>query len=252
MKKNTLTSEILLTALKNKKIMQMTELKNTLGSQCRMTVLRKMGELDYVTSYSHSGKYYSLKRIVRYNRHGIWSCQSALFSKVGTLKKTIKFQIDNSEKGFSAFELRKILKVKVEDVLLELVKNKTLTRKKMDGIFIYYSTVSNLKKKQELTRKAKIQSPDIEMKPDILMHELKAALIIFYSTLNEKQRRLYAGYESLKIGYGGDKRIGDLLDIDKKTVAKGRQELLGGKTEVDNIRESGGGRKSVKKNSSGH
>ena len=81
------------------------------------------------------------------------------------------------------------------------------------------------------------------------MHELKAALIIFLSTLNEKQRRLYAGYESLKIGHGGDKRIGELLDIDKKTVAKGRQELLGEKVEVDNIRESGGGRKPVKKNS---
>lgn len=252
MRKNTLESEALLTALKTKKIMPMAELKNTLGSQCRMTVLRKMGELDYITSYSHSGRYYSLKRIARYNRHGIWLCQSAMFSKVRTLKKTIAFQIDNSKKGFSASELRKILKVKVEDVLLELVKNKTISRKKMSGIFIYYSVVSNLKKKQELTRKAKIQSPDVEMKPDVLMHELKAALIIFYSTLNEKQRRLYAGYESLKIGHGGDKRIGELLDIDKKTVAKGRQELLGGKTEVDNIRESGGGRKSVKKNSSGH
>lgn len=252
MRKNALGSEALLTALKTKKIMPMAELKNTLGSQCRMTVFRKMGELDYITSYSHSGRYYSLKRIARYNRHGIWSCQSAMFSKVRTLKKTIAFQIDNSKKGFFASELRKILKVKVEDVLLELVKNKTISRKKMSGIFIYYSAVSNLKEKQELTRKAKIQSPDVEMKPDVLMHELKASLIIFYSTLNEKQRRLYAGYESLKIGHGGDKRIGELLDIDKKTVAKGRQELLGGKTEVDNIREPGGGRKSVKKNSSGH
>jgi len=61
------------------------------------------------------------------------------------------------------------------------------------------------------------------------INELKAALIIFFSTLDEKQRRLYAGYESLKIGHGGDKRIADLLDIDPKTVAKGRRELLGGK-----------------------
>lgn len=252
MKRDTLKSNSLLTALKNKKIMTMAELKDALGSQCRMTVLRKMGELDYTTSYSHSGKYYSLKRIARYNRYGIWSYQSAMFSKVKTLKKTIEFQVNNSKKGFSASELHKILKVKVEDVLLELVRCKKITRKKMAGVFIYYSAVSNLKKKQELTRKDKIQSPDVEMNPDILIHELKAALIIFYSTLNEKQRRLYAGYESLKIGYGGDKRIGELLGIDQKTVAKGRQELLCGKTKVDNIREPGGGRKTVKKNSSGN
>jgi hypothetical protein len=85
------------------------------------------------------------------------------------------------------------------------------------------------------------------MKPTVLMNELKAALIIFFCTLNEKQRRLYAGYESLKIGHGGDKRISELLDLDQKTVAKGRQELLGGKVNVDNIRESGGGRKQTKK-----
>jgi len=252
MRKNTLDSGALLTSLKDKKIMMMADLKSTLGSSCRMTVLRKMRELDYITSYSHSGKYYSLKRIVRYNRYGIWSYQSAMFSKVGTLKKTIEFQIDNSRKGFSASELHEILKVKVEDVLLELVNNKSITRKKMSGVFIYYSAASNLMKKQVVTRKDKLQSPDVEMNPDVLMHELKAALILFYSTLNEKQRRLYAGYESLKIGYGGDKRIGELLDINKKTVAKGRQELLGGETEVDNIRESGGGRKSVKKNPSSY
>lgn len=252
MRRNTLDSGVLLTSLKNKKIMMMGDLKTTLGSLCRMTVLRKMRELDCITSYSHSGKYYSLKRIARYNRYGIWSCHSAMFSKVGTLKKTIEFQIDNSTKGFSASELHKILKIKVEDVLLELVNNKSITRKKMSGVFIYYSAAANLLKKQVLTRKDKLQSPDVEMDPDVLMYELKAALIIFYSTLNEKQRRLYAGYESLKIGHGGDKRIGELLDIDKKTVAKGRQELLGGETEVDNVRESGGGRKSVKKNPSGH
>jgi hypothetical protein len=66
----------------------------------------------------------------------------------------------------------------------------------------------------------KIQSPDDEMRPDILMNELKAALIIFFSTMDEKQRRLYAGYESLKIGHGGDKRISSVVNRrpDKDTL----------------------------------
>ena len=85
------------------------------------------------------------------------------------------------------------------------------------------------------------------MKSDILTDELKAALIIFYSTLDEKQRRLYAGYESLKIGHGGEKRMAELFDLDRKTVARGRQELLGGKVNIDNIRESGGGREQIAK-----
>jgi hypothetical protein len=51
----------------------------------------------------------------------------------------------------------------------------------------------------------------------------------------------------LKIGPGSDKKIAELLELDQKTVARGRQELLGGKVNVDNIRESGGGRKPIKK-----
>ena len=223
------------------------ELKSTLRTQYRMTVFRKLSMLGYISRYSHSGKYYSLKRIARYNKYGIWSYKSALFSKNGTLKKTIENLIGSSKKGYTAFELNSIVKVKVEDALLELIKTKIISRKKITGIYIYFTNASKLSKKQELTRIGKIQYPDEEMKPAILMNELKAALIIFFSTLNEKQRRLYAGYESLKIGHGGDKRIAELLDLDQKTVARGRQELLGGKVNVDRIRKSGGGRKQIKK-----
>jgi hypothetical protein len=249
MKKILLPSELLLSRLKDIKIMTIQELKDVLKTQCRMTVFRKLTALDYISSYSHSGKYYSLKRIARYNKYGIWSHRDALFSRSGTLRKTIEFLINNSTKGYTASELRSRLKVKVEDVLLELVKNKTVARKKLSGIFVYFSILPKLARKQELTRIDKIQYQDEEMRPEVLMNELKAALIIFISTLNEKQRRLYAGYESAKIGHGGDKRIAELLDLDKKTVAKGRKELLNGELNIDIIRESGGGRKETKKKS---
>ncbi len=249
MKNISIDSEKLLTSLIDNKIMTLNELKSTLKTECRMTVFRKLSILGYISSYSHSGKYYSLKRIARYNKYGIWSYKSALFSKNGTLKKTIEFLTNNSTQGYTASELNNILKIKVEDALLELVKSKIIIRKKISGIYIYYATASKLSKKQELTRIGEIQYPDEEMKPAVLMNELKAALIIFFCTLNEKQRRLYAGYESLKIGHGGDKRIAELLDLDQKTVARGRQELLGGKVNVDSIRKSGGGRKKIKKKS---
>ena len=236
MENKSIYSELLLTYLNDKIIMTIKELKSTLKTQCRMTVFRKLSMLGYISSYSHSGKYYSLKRIARYNKYGIWSYKSALFSKNGTLKKTIKFLIDNSTQGYTASELNSIVIVKVEDALFELVKTKIIIRKKISGIYIYYAKATKLSKKQELTRIGKIQYPDEELKPAILMNELKAALIIFFSTLDEKQRRLYAGYESLKIGHGGNKRISELLDLDQKTVARGRLELLGGKVNVDSIR----------------
>ncbi len=243
-------SNLLLTHMNEKKITVMPELKVLLNTQSRMTVFRKLKKLDYITSCSHKGKYYSLNSIAKFNDYGIWKYQSILFSKFGTIKKTLAFLIDNSSKGYSASELYSILNIKVDDVLLGLVKNKHVTRKKISGKYIYYSNAPNQCRKQELTREDQLQQFDqVKMNPDILLNEIKAALIIFFSTLNEKQRRLYAGFESLKAGYGGDERIARLLDLNIKTVSKGRKELLSQKVAVDTIRKKGGGRKQLKKKS---
>ena len=75
------------------------------------------------------------------------------------------------------------------------------------------------------------------------MNDVKASIILFYCTLNEKQRRLYAGLESLKIGNNGDQVIAKLLGLNRKTVSKGRNELLNDSINTDTIRNSGGGRK---------
>ncbi len=157
--------------------------------------------------------------------------------------------IFNSSKGYTASELNKIIKGKTDDVLLELSKSKFVNRKKISGVYVYFSTSPHSGRKQEFTRRESVQYHDnLNMRPKVLIDELKAALIIFFSTLNEKQRRLYAGFESLKAGYGGDKQIAELLNIDQRTVAKGRRELLSREVDVDTNRKKGGGRKPVKKN----
>ncbi|MCP4749940.1 MAG: hypothetical protein GY866_03515, partial [Proteobacteria bacterium] len=228
----------------------MDELKDLLKTRSRMTVFRKLKKLDYISSCSHKGKYYSLNALAEYDEHGVWLYESVSFSKHGTVGKTLEHLIDNSPKGCSAYELYSILEIKVDDALLALVKNGGATRKKTSGCYVYYSKAPNLARKQELTRKDGLRSLDTErVDPGISTDELKAALIIFFSTLNEKQRRFYAGFESLKVGRGGDELIAELLDLNPKTVARGRRELLGGKTDVDTIREKGGGRKRIKKKS---
>ncbi len=244
------SDQSLITYLNNKKIATIEEIKATLNTQSRMTVFRRLNQLDYISSCSHRGEYYSLKRIAKYNQSGLWIYNSVLFSIYGTLKKTLQMLINQSQGGYNASELNKVLNVKVDDALLELIKNKSINRKKIAGVYVYFTSAPNCAKKQELTRTESIQYQDsLEMHPEILANELKAALIIFYSTLNEKQRRLYAGFESLKVGYGGDKKIAELLNIDKRTVAKGRKELLSRDVDLDTIRETGGGRKQIKKKS---
>jgi len=82
---------------------------------------------------------------------------------------------------------------------------------------------------------------------EVTAEELKAAILLFYSLLDEQQRRLYAGLESLKLGRGGDRQLADFLDLDPHTVARGRQQLLSQDVEVDRAPNAGAGRKRVQK-----
>ena len=80
---------------------------------------------------------------------------------------------------------------------------------------------------------------------------LAAAIAVFCSVLNEKQRRLFAGLASLLCGRGGDRRAAALLGLHRKTVAKGRRQLTTGDVEADRVRKRDGGRKPLQENTLG-
>jgi hypothetical protein len=48
----------------------------------------------------------------------------------------------------------------------------------------------------------------------------------FYNSLNEKDRRRYAGLEALKIGRGGRNYIAEVLGCSRRTVSKGAEEVV--------------------------
>jgi hypothetical protein len=82
---------------------------------------------------------------------------------------------------------------------------------------------------------------------EVAPEEVKAAILLFYSLLDEQQRRLYAGLESLKLGRGGDRQLADFFDLDPHTVGRGRYQLLSQDVEVERARKVGAGRKRVEK-----
>lgn len=75
-------------------------------------------------------------------------------------------------------------------------------------------------------------------------HSIEKTMIIVYTLYSEKDRRLYAAAEAVKLGFGGISYIARLFNCDRKTVSKGIYELLHPETiEKDRIRKPGGGRK---------
>jgi len=76
--------------------------------------------------------------------------------------------------------------------------------------------------------------------------EIEAQMQELYLRLPEKNRRLYAGVEALKLPYGGITYIAELFCCSRDTVRLGMKELSEEETlELDRNRKVGGGRQSV-------
>jgi hypothetical protein len=242
-------SDELRSLLLRNRIATLGELKQALGTAVDVTVFRKLRSLDYLTSYSHRGRYYTLREIASFDDNGLWSQATVWFSRFGTLLATAEAFVNRSPRGYFADELAPALHVEVQDALHHLAQQRRISRQIVSGRYLYTAIDRNVQRGQLLTRRSVEALPTVADASvlDVPPEELKAAILLFYSLLDEQQRRLYAGLESLKLGRGGDRQLADFLDLDSHTVARGRQQLLAQDVEVDRARKAGGGRKPVEK-----
>jgi len=249
MQKSKLSSEALVKLFYQNKVLQYVDIKDALGTQVKMTVFRKLKTIGYRSSYSHAGKYYTLKEIAQYDSDGLWSFGQIHFSKFGNLLNTIEAFVLSSNNGYFASELNQLLHVEVHDSLLNLFKKKRLLRQQIGGEYLYLSPVTHAL--QFDNRKQQFEQATTEtLAPHAVpfaTEQVREALNLFLSVLNEKQRRLYAGFESLKIGYGGDTFIAKITGMNIKTVARGRRELQSQQITPERIRQVGGGRYPLEK-----
>lgn len=244
------SSDPLLRLLRANKIAVLPDLLRALGSDVPLTVFRKLKPLEYRTSYSHRGRFYTLDRIARFDEHGLWSHDSVWFSRYGTLVETAEAFVNRSPSGYFVAELQDALHVSVQDPLLQLVSQQRITRRLVSGLYLYCSADAAIGLRQLQARQERSPAPAVSggvIAATSVSDELKAGIVLFYSFLDEKQRRLYAGLEALKLGRGGDRRISELLGLDPHTVAKGRRELLSQDVQRQRVRRAGGGRKPTEK-----
>ena len=235
--------------LQRHKIATLDELKQALGTEVALTVLRKLKELDYLTSYSHAGRYYTLRAIARFDGDGLWSHDGVWFSRHGTLLATARHFVELAPQGYFAQELASALHVQVHDGLRQLVERRQIARQSLAGLYLYTSTDAATRQRQLLNRRSSQAVPTLTdvSRLQVAPEELQAAIILFYSLLDEQQRRLYAGLESLKLGHGGDHQLADFLGLNPHTIARGRQQLLEQGVQFDRVRKTGGGRKPLEK-----
>lgn len=238
----------LLALLESREVVTFKELATVLGTDAKATIFRKLKGIDYRASYSHRGRFYTLADEDKFDVLGLWSFEGIRFSSYGTLRKTAGALVSLSDAGLYAGELAAMLHVEVNDVLLYLVKNKHLHRESFPAGYLYCSPEPKTRRRQLAMRRAAESEAEAGRLPaGELPDELMAAIVLFFCLLDEQQRRLFAGLESLKWGYGGDRKVARLLGLDEETVARGRRQLLDRDVELDRARKPGGGRKPVEK-----
>ena len=231
------------------KIADLPQLKRVLGTSVDLTVFRKLRQLGSHTSYSHRGRFYTLQEIARFDARGLWSHKGVWFSRYGSLVDTVEALAQASPNGYYAQELTDVLHVEVQEPLRHLVQQHRLSRSALGGRFLYTAVDSAQRRQQTLARRLTQQLPvavhseALELSAD----ELKATILLFYGLLDEQQRRLFAGIESLRIGHGGDRLLAEFLGLDAHTVARGRQQLLEQEVNLGRVRRSGGGRSRAEK-----
>jgi hypothetical protein len=146
------------------------DLRAALGTTSRTTIFRILKAVGYFTSYSHAGRYYTLRRTPKFDRRGLWSWRGIGFSSHGTLRATSVFLIKQSEAGQTHEEMQRQVCLRVHDTLRSLVKDGTITRERFEDAYVYLSADSKKAVAQmAVRRKLHVPAPAAVLPRDPLL-----------------------------------------------------------------------------------
>jgi len=80
-----------------------------------------------------------LSHIPQFDDYGLWMHQGIGFSKEGTLKATLLKLVETAPSGFTHTELKHLLRVKVHNTLLGLVREERIGREHIEKAYLYIS-----------------------------------------------------------------------------------------------------------------
>jgi len=175
-----------------------------------MTVFRRLRELGYSTSYTHGGRYYGLTELLEFDDRGLWFYRDVGFSRAGTLKETVTEQIDAAPDGRTHSELRNLLRVRVQNTLLELFRQGRVGRALHEGVLLYVSAqpergAGQIEARREGDRAVAeiFEEPTAEETIEVLAEALRGTADI--PSAAEVSRRLAA--RDMQVGPGRVQRV---------------------------------------------
>ena len=143
---------------RKKKVMIIDDLINSMHCST-ITVRRYLKQWHAITSYNKNGCYYVLPNVPKFNDHGLWQYKTVRFSKYGTLNRTIIHLVEDSLSGRDASEIAQLVVMDPHPILARLIGKSALQRKKVSGVFVYFS-VNEERLNNQFEKRLEIRTPE--------------------------------------------------------------------------------------------
>ena len=140
-------------SFKKERVVMLPDITAVLGTTSPMSAFRRLRDLNYLSSFSHVGRYYTLPALANFDPQGLWFYEDVGFSRFGHLKETVIHLVDQSVAGKTHEELEKQLRLRVHNTLLDLVRSGKIAREAFEGVFVYLSIRTDGAQQQRVRRR---------------------------------------------------------------------------------------------------
>ena len=161
-------------------VVELRELYQTLQTRSRMSVFRRMKKVGYLSSYTHTCRFYTLRGIPEFDAFGLWHYREVGFSRAGTLKASVVDLVDSSPAGRTPRELHEILRVRVNNALLDLARARKIRRESSSEERSLYVSVDEERASEQLARRLDVGTegrPPSDLVIEVLLELLDAATV---------------------------------------------------------------------------
>jgi hypothetical protein len=108
----------------------------------------KIKQYKAYTSYNHNGRYYTMPRVPRFDKNGLWRYKGIRFSKHGTLKNTVVHLVNNAQAGLTGKQIGDIVGVLPRSFLHHFRHTPGISREKHERLYVYFSDNAEIYKHQ--------------------------------------------------------------------------------------------------------
>jgi len=148
--------QVLVDLLETEGVVTFPALQAALGRASRATTFRYLRQVKYLRSYNHNGRYYTQRDPARFDRWGLYSVGDIHFSRDRTLGETLRRLVRESEAGWTQRELQELLRVRVQVLLLEAVRQEEIRREPVAGFYLYLHRDPSIGQRQLQRRQERI------------------------------------------------------------------------------------------------